>query len=73
MNIDGSIHQVLLDSPAQTAPHRRSDESQNGTDSILFGYRAAPIPGFASALIASKNANWKLGHKILDSTGKSGL
>ena len=57
MSFDGSIHSVLLDFQRNSS-HRRSDESQNGTDSFLF-LKTVQLWSLdsASELIAAKDAN----------------
>jgi hypothetical protein len=67
MSFDGSIHSVLLDFPAQTAPTQASDDSQNGTDSFLFRRLVALIPDPASVLVAARilTRSWIITQRFL--------
>jgi hypothetical protein len=67
MSFDGSIHSVLLDFPAQTAPTQASDDSQNGTDSFLFRRLVALIPGSRKRIDRRKDTtrSWTSTQKFL--------
>ena len=57
MSLDGSIHSVLLDFQRKQLPHRRSDDSQNGTDSFLFLRPRGSGPGLRKRIGRPKDAN----------------